>query len=180
MKILISDTSVLLNLVAADCLSSLSQATGWQSAVCSAVFNETKKLRDASTGEMVLIELEPMVEAGLLRVMDIDNSDERVIYIDQAAVVDDGEAMSMAIAVYRNFELAIDDRQATNHSKRTFPDLRIWSTPEILKTWAESINLPAGTLGVAIRNIEDRARYFPAKSHPLWMWWNEAKRSSHK
>jgi len=177
MKILISDTSVLLNLVAADCLASLSQATGWQFVICSAVFNETKKLRDASTGEMVLIDLAPMIEAGLLRVMDIDDSDEKTIYIDQAAVVDDGEAMSMAIAVYRNFELAIDDRQATNHSKRAFPGLRIWSTPEILKAWAESIDLPAGTLALAIRNIEDRARYFPAKSHPLCVWWQEAKRA---
>lgn len=177
MKILISDTSVLLNLMAADCLSSLSNATGWQFVVCSAVFNETKKLRDINTGEMVLVDLSRMIEAGLLQVMDIGDSDEKVIYIDQAAVVDDGEAMSMAIAVYRNLELAIDDRQATNHSKRTFPDLRIWSTPEILKTWAESTHLPTGTLGLAIRNIEERARYFPAKSHPLWSWWHEAKRT---
>jgi predicted nucleic acid-binding protein len=176
MKILISDTSVLLNLMAADCLASLSNATGWQFVVCSAVFNETKKLRDVNTGEMVLVDLSPMIKAGLLHVLEIGDSDEKVIYIDQAAVVDDGEAMSMAIAVHRNLELAIDDRQAINHSKRSFPNLRIWSTPEILKSWAESTSLPTGALGLAIRNIEARARYFPAKSHPLWDWWNESKR----
>ncbi len=177
MKILISDTSVLLNLVAADCLSSLCHATGWQFVVCSAVLNETKKLRDVSTGEMVLVDLSPMIQAGLLHVIDMIEPEEKVIYIDQAAVVDDGEAMSMAIAAYRSLELAIDDRQATNHSKRAFPNLRIWSTPEILKAWDESTILPTGALGLAIRNIEERARYFPAKSHPLSRWWQEAKRT---
>lgn len=175
MKILVSDTSVLLNLVAADCLSSLCEATGWQIAVCTAVLSETKKLRDVSTGEMILIDLSAMIDAGLLHVMEITGSDEKAIYVDQAAVVDDGEAMSMAIAVCRNLELAIDDRQAANQSKRTFPGLRIWSTPEILKVWAESTDLASGRLAEAIRQIEARARYFPPRSHPLWSWWNEVK-----
>lgn len=175
MKVIISDTSVLLNLLAADCLDSLTSSTGWQLAVCPIVVGETKKLRDVSTGEMVVVDLTPFIISGVLQVLDMTDADEKALFVEQAGVVDDGEAMSIAIAASRNLELAIDDRQATNHSLRKFPTLRVWSTPEILKTWFESASLADGVLCAAIRRIEERARYFPAKSHPLCEWWHESK-----
>jgi predicted nucleic acid-binding protein len=175
MKVLISDTSVLLNLLAADCLAPLTAATGWQIAVCPLVVQETKKLRDLATGELLTVDLAPLIASGLLHSVDIEHAEERVLYVDNAAVVDDGEAMAIAIAAHRNLDLATDDRQATNHSLRSHPGLRIWSTPQLLKAWSESTSLPAGTIAAAIRNIEERARYFPAKAHPLSEWWRNAK-----
>ena len=175
MKVVISDTSVLLNLLAADCLASLVASTGWQIVVCSLVISETKKLRDTATGEMLPVDLAPLIAAGHLRSIDIEHEEEKALFVDNAAVVDDGEAMAIAIAAHRTLDLAIDDRHAANHCKATQPGVRIWSTPEILKAWSESTSLPAGTLRTAIHNIEERARYFPGKSHPLCNWWREAK-----
>ena len=43
-------------------------------------------------------------------------------------VVDDGEAMSIAIAAIRGLELAIDDKQATNHARRAFPEMKLWTS----------------------------------------------------
>lgn len=72
MKILLSDSSVLLNLLASDCLASVAAATGWQFAICPAVRDEAKKLRDSQSGEMVEVDITPHIDSGLLRGRDRD------------------------------------------------------------------------------------------------------------
>jgi predicted nucleic acid-binding protein len=175
MKILLNDCSVLLNLLAAGCLTVLAEATGWQFAICPAVRDEVKKLRDAHTGEMIEVDLYPLLASGLLQVLELSGEDEEMLYVEQSMVVDDGEAMSIAIAASRHLELAIDDKQAANHTRRKFPEVRIWSTPDLLKHWADHGKVGAEVLSEAIRLIEIRARYFPPKSHPLAAWWREMK-----
>lgn len=175
MKILINDSSVLLNLLAADCLASVATATGWQFAVCPAVRDEVKKLRDSHTGEMVEVDLAPYLASGLLQVLELSGEEEQTLYVEQAIIVDDGEAMSIAIAASRRLELAIDDKQATNHTRRVFPEINLWSTPEILKHWSEVGGIDGKILREAIRRIETRSRYFPARTHALAEWWQISK-----
>lgn len=175
MKLLLNDSSVLLNLLAADCLSSLTAATGWQLAICPAVRDEAKKLRDPQTGEMMEVDLTPHLASGLLQVLELSGDEEQTLYVEQSIVVDDGEAMSIAIAAHRQLELAIDDKQAANHTLRTFPQVRLWSTPEILKHWTEISDVDATVLREMIHLIENRSRYFPSKSHPLADWWRKSK-----
>jgi hypothetical protein len=124
---------------------------------------------------MVDVDTEPFIASGLLQVLELSGEEEQTLYIEQAIVVDDGEAMSIAIAASRHLELAIDDKQATNHTRRSFPGIRLWSTPEILKHWADSGAADADSLRRAIHLIEARARYFPPKSHSLFGWWNTVK-----
>jgi predicted nucleic acid-binding protein len=171
MEVLLSDASALLNLLAAERLAVIAQVSGWQFAICPAVRDEVKKLRDPQTGEMAPVDIAPLIDTGLLRVLELAGDAELALYVEQAAVVDDGEAMSIAIAANRGLTLAIDDKQAVNHTRRTFPNLRLWSTPEILKHWAEAGNVEASMLREAIQLIEARARYFPHKLHPLAQWW---------
>jgi predicted nucleic acid-binding protein len=175
MNILLNDCSVLLNLLASDYLSSIAEATGWQFAICPAVRNEAKRLRDSETGEMIEVEITPLVASGLLQVLEISGEDEETLYVEQAATVDDGEAMSIAIAASRRLELAIDDKRATNHTRRTFPELRLWTTPEILKRWWDTGSVQTEVLSRVICRIESMARYFPPRSHPLSDWWEKAK-----
>lgn len=175
MKILLNDTSVLLNLIASDCLQRLSEAVGCQFAICSAVRDEAKKLRDISTGEMVTIDTSPYIETGVLQVLDLAGENEAELYIEQSTVVDDGEAMSIAIAACRDLELAIDDRKAVKHARRQFPQLHILGTPELLKRWTEISQVSPADLRKAILMIEGRARYFPGRDHPLYEWWAAAK-----
>lgn len=175
MEILLNDSSALLNPLASDCLPSIAIATGWHFAICPAVRDEVKKLRDPHTGEMITVDLAPLIESGLLQVLDLSGPDEQRLYVEQAMVVDDGEAMSIAIAANRHLELAIDDKQAANHARRAFPEIRLWSTPAILQHWSEVGGVGKEALRVAIRLIEARARYFPAQSHPLAGWWRNAK-----
>lgn len=175
MKVLLNDTSVLLNLIAADCLQRVSEAAGWQFAICSAVRDEAKKMRDISTGEMVAIDASLYIEAGVLQVLDLSGDDEAEVYVEQSMVVDDGEAMSIAIAACRGLDLAIDDRKAVKHARQRFPNLQLWGTPEILKHWTEISRVPPSDLKKAILMIESCARYFPGKNHPLSTWWASAK-----
>ena len=175
MKCLLNDSSVLLNLLAADCLANIAEATGWQFAICPAVRDETKRLRDAGTGEMVDVDIAPLIASGLLQVLELSGDEEQTLYVEQATVVDDGEAMSIAIAASRHLELAIDDKQAANHTRRTFPEIRLWTTPEILKQWTDVARIPPAELKHAIQAIEARARYFPPKAHALAAWWASAK-----
>jgi predicted nucleic acid-binding protein len=175
MKLLLNDSSVLLNLLAADCLGNIAAVTEWQFAICPAVRDEAKKLRDPHTGEMVEVDITPHIASGLLQVLELSGDEEQTVYVEQSIVVDDGEAMSIAIAANRHLELAIDDKQAANHTRRTFPQVRLWSTPEILKHWTEVSNVDAVVLSKTIQLIESRSRYFPSKSHPLADWWRQSK-----
>jgi predicted nucleic acid-binding protein len=175
MKLLLNDSSVLLNLLAADCIADLAADLGWQFAICPAVRDEATKLRDPQTGDMAPVDIAPLIALGILQVLELAGDAEQVLYVEQAIVVDDGEAMSMAIAASRGLDLAIADKQATNHARRTFPQMKLWSTPEILKHWTETASVPVERLRGVIRLIEARARYFPRKSHPLAVWWCGAK-----
>ena len=174
MKVLLSDASVLLNLLAADCIAEIASALDWQFAICPLVRDEAKKLRDASTGDMVPVDITPLIESGALQILELSGDDEQTRYVEQSMVVDDGEAMSIAIAASRKLELAIDDRQASNHARRTFPELKLWTTPEIIKGWADAAVLSQARLGNVFALIEVRARYSPPNSHPLAAWWKEA------
>lgn len=175
MKILLNDSSVLLNLLATNQFAEIAAQTGWQFAICPAVLAEVDELRDEHTGELVPVDLSPHVSSGLLQVLELSGDEEQKLYVEQSIVVDDGEAMSIAIAAHRHLELAIDDKQAVNHTRRTFPEIRLWSTPEILKHWSEVGGVNAPVLREAIRLVEARSRYFPAKSHALADWWRTAR-----
>lgn len=175
MKLLLNDTSVLLNLLAAGCLGEVAADLDWQFAICPAVRDEATKLYDSEVREMVRLDLAPLITSGLLQVLELMGEAEEVLYVEQSIVVDDGEAMSLAIAVNREMELAMDNRQASNHARRTFVGLKLWSSPEILKQWADTVIVPAGRLQEIIRLIETRARYQPSRLHPLADWWDQAK-----
>ena len=177
MKLLLNDASVLLNLLAADCLPEIAAALDWQFAICPLVRDEAKRLRDASTGEMVPVDIAPLIESGFLQILELSGNDEQTLYVEQSIVVDDGEAMSIAIATNRKLELAIDDKQASNHASRTFPDLKLWTTPEIIKLWADAAALSQQRLREVFVSIEVRARYSPPRSHPLATWWIGVTRS---
>lgn len=172
--VLLNDASVLLNILATDKLREIANSIDRQIAICSAAKEEAKKLRDPTTGEMALVNLTPYIETGALLVLEPENDEEKRLYVEAAAIVDDGEAMSYAIARVRNLELAIDDKKArrlvTEQSR-----LRMWSTAELLKCWSESGGCSKEELREAIINIETRARYFPANPHVLAAWWTNAK-----
>ena len=171
----LQDSSVLLNLLATDPFEVMAAGMGWRFAICTAVRDEAKKLRDPTTGEMVPIDITPFIRSGVLQVLDLVGSTEQELFIENAARIDDGEAMSLAIAGCRQLELALDDKAAIKFARKQFPKLRLWTTPEIIKHWADKGSLSNDLLREIIIKIESRSRYFPPREHGLAQWWQGAK-----
>jgi len=169
------DACVLLNLCATDRLEEIGQCFPGGFSVAAAVREEALFLRDPADAAQPLkpLELDPFFQRGILHELPLAAAEES-LFVNIAAELDEGEAMSMAIAIHRNLDLATDDRKAL----RLFANFggdpkRLWSTPSIMKTWADSASPDGTELGRAVRAIRDRARYVPAANHPLYPWWSQ-------
>ena len=92
-------------------------------------------------------------------------------YVAYAEDLDDGEAMSLAIAQSRNLALVTDERKARRLARENAPELSLITTTEIIHTWAHGKE-PSEVTAV-VHSILTRARFLPADSDPLALWWNK-------
>jgi hypothetical protein len=122
--IVVLDACCLINLSAADALDTWLGDIGLNWMLPEAVVDEALFLRCASSGfsdhskpesaesarEPIL--LEQHIQNGLLTVIRPETEEEVVAYVTFAHELDDGEAMALAIAQTRGWQLATDDRKA--------------------------------------------------------------------
>ena len=92
--------------------------------------------------EILSINLRPLVAQGLIRAVSPDSETEENSFVNFAAELDDGEAVTGAIAMHRNWGIATDDRKARRVFARTNPHVQLLSTPELIKHWADTHNPP--------------------------------------
>jgi predicted nucleic acid-binding protein len=168
---LIVDTCVLINLLASDHIEDIFRQAAPTLLVCSAVSAETLYLRPLDpNSQPELIDLKPFFTKGFLKQCDCSSDEEKQLYVDYASELDDGEAMSLAIAQARNFPLATDEKKTRKIIRRDIKHLRVISTAEILNFWASGADI--AEVRRALRAIEIRARFSPPKDDPLLTWWN--------
>ena len=117
------------------------------------------------------VDLQPLIDRGLIKVVSPDNETESEAFVYFASEIDDGEAITGAIAYHRNWAIGTDDKKATDLFWREAPQNQIISTPELLKYWTDSNNPSTEEISKALQNIHIRARYFPDENHPLYDWW---------
>ena len=168
----IVDACCLINLCAAGELRDLLNAAGGQWYVPSVVRTESMFLRvEQPDGTIVRepIDLAPFMESGVLKECRPETGPELDLYVVLASRIDDGEAMALAIAKTRGWIVSTDDRKA----RRLATDLgvRVWTTPQIMKRWADVTKSPADVVRSRLWRIEQRARFFPATADPLSAWW---------
>lgn len=165
------DTCVLINLLATDRMAEIAKVIAPTCLLCSAVSRESLYLRSLETdARPEAVDLIPLLEAGVLTTCTIEGTTEEELYVNYALELDDGEAMSLAIAQARNFALATDDRKARRIIGENVPQLMIISTAEIIHAWAEGRGRPE--VEAAVRCIQARARFRPSDTDPLAPWWN--------
>lgn len=124
------------------------------------------------SGAREAIDLSPLINQGLLQVVDIASAAESVRFIDfSARLGDDGEAMTGAIATERDWAIGTDDGAARRFFSQDCPRLQLVSSLELLKHWADTTGLPLPELGTALRLVRVRGRYQPKARHPLYTWW---------
>ena len=166
------DACCLINLCAAGELRNLLTAAGARWYLPSAVRREALFLRveqPDGTVSQESVELLPFLESGVLTECHPEPGLELDLYLVLAGRIDDGEAMALAIAKTRGWIVATDDRKA----KRLANDLgvRVWTTPLIMKRWADATKSPRDVVRARLLRIEQCARFSPAAADPLCKWW---------
>ena len=120
-----------------------------------------------------LIELQPFIDDNLLLLVDIENEGEENMYLNFAARLDDGEAITGAIAVNRNWAIATDDLASIKLFQKSAPQIALVSTLDLVKYWVDTKNPNENIIREALLNIRVRGRYEPHRNHPLNEWWQK-------
>lgn len=119
------------------------------------------------------IDLQPIIDKGLLKVVNLEVEDEALTVIDLIMLVGQGEAYTGAIANHRGWAIGIDDRKARRIFSSNMPHLQLVSTLDLVKHWGTVTNTTEVVMQLALKNIRDRARYRPDNNHPHFAWWKE-------
>ena len=128
--------------------------------------------------EILRSNLQPFVEQGLIRTVSPDAESEENAFVNFAVELDDGEAVTGAIAMHRKWAIATDDRKAQRVFARHNPGVQLLSTPELVKHWADTHSQPIEVVREALQNIETQARYKPSAGHALHAWWQSIVHAS--
>lgn len=178
LRVQILDACVLINLLASGEIESILRAAAQDSLICSAVESESIYLRtDDPNAPLEPIDLRPLIGSGLITVCHIEGDEEAELYVDYASALDDGEAMSLAIALSRGLVLATDERKA----RRLFLEVtadpqRLTSTSELFRLWADAESVAPERLKAALLHVEKRARYQPSGNDINYRWWSHSTR----
>ena len=169
----IVDACCTINLYAAGNLLTLLPTLGAEWHITEKVVRESCFIRkvdpaDASKFVREPIDLKPALDVGILQSCTATD-EELALFIELAVLLDDGEAMCLAIAQNRGWTLATDDRKARRiAAERNVPLL---STPEILKQWATITVADEKDVARVLHNIQTFARFQPNSSLPEVDWW---------
>jgi predicted nucleic acid-binding protein len=174
-RILLIDTCVLINLLASGEIKPILKAAAQRSLICSVVEKESIYLRaDDPQDGLEMVNLQPLIEDGGLTVCDIETLEEEQLYVNYASVLDDGEAMSLAIALARGWNLATDERKA----RRLFLEAAnkadlLTTTSTLIRDWSEAKKIASNRLKSVLLQIENRARYRPSSWDVNHRWWTD-------
>jgi len=118
------------------------------------------------------VDLNPLVSAGLIKVMSINSEEERGTFIDLAAELDDGEAITVSLAEHRGCCVATDDRKALRVIAGR-SSIQTISTLELVKRWAELRNVSRMEIKSVLSLIWTGASYYPGERELLYPWWQD-------
>ena len=170
------DASCLINLYATGRLRDIALAVPYRLGVADYVL-EREALYvwrpGASVAEetRVPVDLEHLVEKGVIRVMRLESEEEERTFVDLAALMDDGEAVTGAIALHRGYAVATDDRKARRILAERPRSITLVSTLELLKLWDEQTSVSGTELRGALVAMKFGASYSPGERDPLYGWW---------
>ena len=174
--VLLLDASTLLNLYATGRLREIASAGPNRFAVAEYVLREEalfvwqqKSVDEAP--EPVPLELSPLIEDGLIEVMTLHAGEEVETFVNFALSIDDGEAITGALAFHRGCAVATDDRKARRVIAERAPLVPLVSTLDLLSEWAETAQLPTRDVRQVMEAMRSSASYVPGPRDPRFEWW---------
>ena len=175
-ELIFLDTGCLLNLYASQNLESIVTTISSDFSVADYVLEQEaiyvwSGSRNDKRRERTPVNIVPLIQQNLIKVESLVSDSEKSTFIDMAARMDDGEAMTGALAVHRNGAVATDDAKARRVLSQWTTPVPVISTLDIVKHWVEL----AGTAREEIRQMLQRiywgATYYPGRRDPLYEWW---------
>jgi hypothetical protein len=132
--------------------------------------------RNGPSADYERVDLGQLVASGVLEVLALEGDEEMAHFVALASspALDDGEAMTGALAHARSLVVATDDRAAVATFARHNPPIPTCSTASLVKHWAECASIDAAMLRAALIDIRDRAYFEPGVRDPLQGWWHAA------
>jgi predicted nucleic acid-binding protein len=168
---LILDACTLINLHACRRMESIVGSIPGQVKIATQVYDECRLDPFDPDDEIVeRTDLARLIERGALTVVTFLTNAELNSFAAFAIALDDGEAATLALAVHRGWTVVTDDRAAIRELAGQAPLL---STLDLVKTWADTVNIARDVLAATLADLRVRGRYVPNKSHLLWSWWNQ-------
>jgi hypothetical protein len=172
---MILDACCVINLVASTCVEQIVSSLNTHVAI--ATYVQVQEILSAggsirsleSTGGVT--DLETVAGRGVLTFESPQAGIEQTNYVNFAAFLDDGEAVTCAIGVARGWAVATDDRKPINFLRRTAPHIPVVTTLEIIKFWSEKTQSGTLELPMILSNIRRYGRYSPSRAHHLYEWW---------
>jgi predicted nucleic acid-binding protein len=169
------DTCVLINLLASGECEDILRSSHRLWLICSVVERESIYLRtDDPHIPLEPVNLTPLISSGVLNVCDVETEDEARLYVNYSRLLDDGEAMSLALAFARGHHLATDERKARKFFLEAIdaPD-RLIGTSQILREWVEGNSIDKIKAKDVLMRIGSRARFFPSSADVYHQWWSD-------
>ena len=174
---IILDACCLLNLYASRQIEAILRAIPVRFAAAEAAAAEVLYVLHGGGGQNACkreqVDLQPLIRAGLLDILSLDTQVEKVRFVRFAGELDDGEAMTCALAVHREADVATDDRKAIRVLNSVAPHVRVHTTVGLLKWWAETEQPSERILKRVLTDVQERANFIPGRHDPLLPWWRD-------
>jgi predicted nucleic acid-binding protein len=117
------------------------------------------------------IQIALLIETGQVMIASLAGEREQEAFVRLAAALDDGEAMTAAIAIERGWAIATDDGQAINYLGANYPAVDIVTTPALLRRWAETRQPAAQEVRNALGAVRLRANFSISPKNSPYAWW---------
>jgi predicted nucleic acid-binding protein len=171
-RLLLLDACVAINLAATGQFPGIAETLALTFILARQAAAEVGHLRDTIDGELVTtpIDLTQYETDQVLQFTDLEPS-EYNLYIELAALVDDGEAATIAAAAHRHIQLATDDRKARNlcAQRGLTEPLR---TLALMHSYVDGAGLSHDQTRELLLKIRERASFQPPRTDPDQKWWN--------
>ena len=172
------DASCLLNLYATERFGEIAASLREQFAVAAYVVDREalyvlRRPAPDAAQEQVPVDLSPFEADGLVEVMRLERPAEEATFVALAALIDDGEAITAALALHRGCSVATDDRKARRVLGERAPTVPLVSTLDLLSEWAAATSIPASELRAVMERMRSGASYVPGPRDPRFEWWLE-------
>ncbi|MCB8943077.1 MAG: hypothetical protein H6658_04925 [Ardenticatenaceae bacterium] len=141
-NVIILDASCLVNLYATAHMAEILRSVPQSITVAAYVFNrEALWIKEDVNGKMEKqpVQLQPLVDAGLLTLVSIKGETESNLHVLLSSKIrDEGESQTGAIAIHRDWAIAIDDRKARRIIRETGNNIELIYSLQLVKHWVET------------------------------------------